>query len=182
MTQILLITGPAGVGKSTLNWEISAQLSASGLDHAAIETDELDRIFPIPSASELEDLRPGMADISEANLASIWKNYRALGCNRLVLSGVMLWVDEDQKWIRRAIPNADFIVVRLVASDKTLLNRLEKREIGSGKQGQICRTLGQANRIASFGSAGILEFLTDDKTPQELASELLNRIGWIASR
>jgi Mrp family chromosome partitioning ATPase len=67
MTKIVLITGPAGVGKSTLNWEVSAQLAAAGLRHAAIETDELDRIFPIPRASELEALRPGMTDVSEIN-------------------------------------------------------------------------------------------------------------------
>lgn len=75
MTKILLITGPAGVGKSTLSWEVSAQLTAAGLRHAAIETDELDRIFPLPSASELDDLREGMTDISETNLASLWGNY-----------------------------------------------------------------------------------------------------------
>jgi hypothetical protein len=104
MTKILLITGPAGVGKSTLSWEVSAQLAAAGLRHAAIETDELDRIFPLPSTSELEDLRPGMTDISEINLASIWGNYRALGCDRLILSGVMVFLDETRKWIGRSYP------------------------------------------------------------------------------
>jgi len=108
MTKVLLITGPAGVGKSTLNWEVSAQLTAAGLRHAAIETDELDRLFPLPFASELERLRPGMTDISEINLASIWGNYRALGCDRLLLSGVMVFIDEALKWISSAIPDAQF--------------------------------------------------------------------------
>jgi adenylylsulfate kinase-like enzyme len=42
--QLLLITGPAGVGKSTLGWEMSAQLAAAQVAHAVIETDELDRV------------------------------------------------------------------------------------------------------------------------------------------
>ncbi|MBY3193601.1 MULTISPECIES: nucleoside-triphosphatase [Rhizobium] len=46
--QIVLVTGPAGVGKSTLCWEMSAQLAAEGVAHAVIETDELDRVFPRP--------------------------------------------------------------------------------------------------------------------------------------
>jgi hypothetical protein len=167
------------VGKSTLNWEVSAQLTAAGVRHAAIETDELDRIFPLPSASELQDLRPGMTDISEVNLAAIWGNYRALGCDRLILSGVMVFLDEARKWIGRAIPNADFTVVRLLASNDVLLRRLEKREIGSGIEDQVRRTLRQANEIATLGSAGVIELQTDGKAPQELASELLNQ-DWLA--
>ena len=128
MAKILLITGPAGVGKSTLNWEVSAQLTAAGLRHAAIETDELDRIFPLPSASELEDLRAGMTDISEINLASIWGT-TALGCDRLILSGVMVFLDEAPKWIGRAIPNAEFTVIRLLASNETLLSRLKSARL-----------------------------------------------------
>jgi hypothetical protein len=182
VTEVLLITGAAGVGKSTLSWEVSAQLVAAGSRHAAIETDELDRIFPLPSVTELENLRPGMTDISEISLASIWQNYRALGCNRLILSGVMVFLDEAKKWIVRAIPDADFTVVRLVASDATLLSRLEKREIGSGIEDQLRRTLRQASHIATLGSAGVVEIRTDGWTPQELASELLDRIGWLADR
>ena len=78
-----------------------------------------------------------MTDISEVNLASIWGNYRALGCDRLILSGVMVFLDEARKWIGRAIPNADFTVVRLLASNDVLLRRLEKREIGSGIEDQV---------------------------------------------
>jgi hypothetical protein len=179
MTHILLLTGPAGVGKSTLNWAASSQLVSANVPHAAIETDELDRIFPLPSASELEDLRPGMTDISEINLASIWQNYRDLGCNRLILSGVMVFLDEAKKWIARAIPDADFTVVRLVASEDTLLKRVERREIGSGIEDQIRRTLKQARRISTLESTGVIELQTDGRTPQDMASELLGLIGWL---
>jgi AAA domain len=179
MTKILLITGPAGVGKSTLSWEVGAQLTAAGLRHAAIETDELDRIFPLPSASELEGLRAGMTDISEINLASIWRNYRALGCDRLILSGVMAFLDETRKWISRAIPNAEFTIIRLLASNETLLSRLEKREIGPGRENQVRRTLRQADQIAALRTAGVIELQTNGKAPQKLASELLNQIGWL---
>jgi broad-specificity NMP kinase len=179
LADVLLITGPAGVGKSTLNWEVSLQLASAHVRHAAIETDELDRIFPLPSSSEMEALRPGMTDISEINLAAIWQNYRALGCNRLILSGVMVSLDETKKWIARAIPDADFIVVRLLASEETLLTRLQRREVGSGAEDQIRRSLKQARRISTLESAGVIELQTDGKAPREMASELLRRIGWL---
>jgi hypothetical protein len=158
---------------------VSGQLAAAGLRHAAIETDELDRISPLPSASELEELRAGMTDISEINLASLWGNYRALGCDRLILSGVMVFLDEARKWIGRAIPNADFTIVRLLASKETLLSRLEKREIGSSIEDQARRTLRQAHQISMLGGASVIELRADGKGPPELASELLNQIGWL---
>lgn len=56
--QLLLITGPAGVGKSTLCWEMSAQLAAIEAAHAVIESDELDRVYPRPDAEALSAFGP----------------------------------------------------------------------------------------------------------------------------
>ena len=44
MTDVLVISGPAGVGKSTTAFEVSLQLQAADVDHVLIDTDELDRI------------------------------------------------------------------------------------------------------------------------------------------
>lgn len=43
---IALITGPAGVGKSTLSWDMGAQFAEASIAHAAVETDQLGRVFP----------------------------------------------------------------------------------------------------------------------------------------
>jgi len=50
---ILLITGAAGVGKSTVSWEVGEELKRRGLAHAVIDTDELDRVWPL----DLDDER-----------------------------------------------------------------------------------------------------------------------------
>ena len=178
-TRILLITGPAGVGKSTLCWEVSARLAGAGLAHAVIETDELDRVFPLPTPRELESLRPGTTDVSVINLAALWSTYRALGHSRLVMSGVMVRPEADRRWIADAIPGADIAIVRLQASDATLLSRLDRREVGSGREDQIRRSLHQAEQMAGEPPDGLILVPADDATPTDLADHVLRAIGWL---
>jgi uridine kinase len=177
-TQILLITGPAGIGKSTVCWEIGAQLADAQVAHAIIETDELDRVFPKPSPAELEKIDPGSTDVSSINLAALWSTYRALGHTRLIMSGVMLHLNFDRQWILRAIPDATIIVVRLQASESTLLARLARREVGSSHDEQIQRTLRQARRMQDQQTEGVISVSAEGKTPQELAETILSKAGW----
>lgn len=177
--EILLITGPAGVGKSTLCWEMGGLLAAAGIAHAAIETDELDRVFPKPKAEELALLAPGARDVSQLNLAALWRTYRALGHQRLLMSGVMLHVDFDKRWILAAIPDAQITVVRLHAGDETLLARLDRREQGAGRDAQIERSLRQSRRIRDEAGDGFLLIDTDGRLPAELARTVLAQSGWL---
>lgn len=179
--QLLLITGPAGVGKSTLCWELSAQLAAVQVAHAVIETDELDRVFPRPGSEELERIWPGTTDVSSINLAAIWSTYRALGHERLIMSGVMMHLDFDRRWILAAIPDARITVVRLAATEPTLLTRLAQRETGSGADAQAQRSLRQARRMAKEEAEGLIVLPTDGRTPAELAEIVLQRAGWLTS-
>jgi adenylylsulfate kinase-like enzyme len=64
--QVLLLSGPAGVGKSTLGWEIAAQLRRLGIAHVLLDSDELDRVWPL-TAAERDQL-------NQANLAAFWAN------------------------------------------------------------------------------------------------------------
>ncbi len=46
--ELLLIGGGAGVGKTTVAWEVSAVLQARGTAHCLIEGDYMDQIHPAP--------------------------------------------------------------------------------------------------------------------------------------
>lgn len=175
----MLITGPAGVGKSTLCWEMGALLAEAGIAHVAIESDELDRVFPKPGAEELAPLAPGAYDVSQLNLAALWGTYRALGHSRLIMSGVMLHVGFDRRWILAAIPEGRITVVRLRAGDGTLLERLDRRETGGGRDAQIERSLCQARRLAGEAADGFIVVETDGRTPSELASDVLGKVDWL---
>lgn len=177
-TQILLLTGPAGVGKSTLAWETQHQLSEAGIAHAIIETDELDRVFPKPTGEQLERFRPGLRDVSAANLEAIWSTYRALGHTRLIMSGVMVHLAFDRAWILDAIPDARITVVRLTTSEETLVGRLRGREVGSGAEAQIARSLRQKRRMDAQADDA-LAVPSDGRTVAELAITVLQAVGWL---
>ncbi|MCR4522087.1 MULTISPECIES: AAA family ATPase [Bosea] len=177
--EILLITGPAGVGKSTLCWEASGLLAEAGIPHAAIESDELDRVFPKPGAEELARLAPGARDVSQLNLAALWATYRALGHRRLLMSGVILHPAFDRRWILAAIPDARITIVRLRAGDEALLARLDRREQGAGREAQIERSLRQSRRMAVEAAEDYLVIDTDGQSPADLARLVLARTGWL---
>lgn len=92
--RILQIAGPAGVGKTTLGWEISVQLRRAGVSHVVLDSDELDRVWPL-SKSERDSL-------NRANLSAFWANVSALDQSRLILVGVFLRPGADGNWIARA--------------------------------------------------------------------------------
>jgi molybdopterin-guanine dinucleotide biosynthesis protein len=61
--EVLVIAGPAGVGKTTVANEVSAQLRRANVAHAVVDTDVLDDVFPVPD----EQWR-----VTEQNLAAVW--------------------------------------------------------------------------------------------------------------
>jgi hypothetical protein len=97
MADVLVISGPAGVGKSSVAFEASRQLQVAGIEHALIDTDELDHIYPVP-----DDL----PKVTEQNLMATWRTFSARGAQRLILVGVYLVRPSELGWIARAVPNA----------------------------------------------------------------------------
>jgi hypothetical protein len=95
------------------------------------------------------------------------------------MSGVMLHVAFDKRWILAAIPDAQITVVRLRAGEEALLERLDRRETGAGRDAQIERSLRQARRLMGEATDGLVIVETDGRTPAELAGEVLAKANWL---
>jgi hypothetical protein len=170
-TEVVLICGPAGVGKSSAAIEVSERLQREGLAHALIDTDELDRVFPVP---------PDLARVTERNLAFMWEGFFERGIRRLILVGVWLDRDSELSWIRRAVPDARLTVVRLVASEATLVDRVRRREIGSGFEAQLGRTRKQLLALEQDPPTEAAILATDGASIGEIGDRILDRSGWMA--
>lgn len=167
---VLLLSGPAGIGKSTLSWEIAAQLRQCDIPHVVLDSDELDRAWPMSRAQQ--------EALNRANLSAFWANASALGHCRLVLAGVFLDSADALAWITEAIPAALVTRIVLDASDDELERRVRVREVGSGVDEQLARTLAQARRFRrrNTGSPDVLD--TTGVAVTELARQVIQRAGW----
>lgn len=172
---VLLITGPVGVGKSSVLSEMEDLLRAAGVRFAAVELDGLSHCHP-PTPDD-DRFR---TKLTFRNLAAIWRSFRAAGAARLIVSRVLESRRELVRY-RRAIPGADVTVVRLRASVPTLRERAKRREIGLGRAWHLRRAveLARAMDLARVEDA-LVE--TDGRTVNAIAREILDRTGWLPAR
>ena len=169
MIEIVVIAGPAGVGKTTVANELSVQLQGDGVRHAVVDTDALDDIFPVP-----ED----QWRLTERHLAFVWQSYRELGISRLILTGVYLHDPKELAWITRATSPDRVTLIRLDASEDTLACRVRGREIGSAYTDQLTRTRHQAVDLRTTGDQRAIVSRTDDRSVVEIALEIRNALDW----
>jgi hypothetical protein len=167
--EVVLIAGPAGVGKTTVAHEVSLQLRTAGVPHAVIDTDGLDDVFPVAG----DQWR-----LTEHNLANVWSSFRTRGVERLLLTGVYLHRPDELAWITRATGADRAVLVELAAPDAVLRERIDRREIGSGRESQQERTAAQARRLAAERSPVAMLVQTGGRSVPAIAAEIVALLGW----
>ena len=119
-TPVLWLCGPSGVGKSTVGWELSAQLNAAGISTAYLDLDQIGLCYPAPA----ED--PDNHRIKVRNLAEMWPVYRAAGAQCLVLSGGVV-TPELVRAYAEPLQGAELTLCRLRVGHDALRARIEHR-------------------------------------------------------
>ncbi|TDC24061.1 hypothetical protein E1265_10965 [Streptomyces sp. 8K308] len=170
--ELLLIGGGAGVGKTTVAWEVSAVLRAKGTAHCLIEGDYMDQIHPAP----VDD--PHRTAITERNTAAIWSNYAALGQHRLIYTNTVSILEEPM--IRRAMGGGEIRATRilLTARETTVRERLAQREIGSQLDAHIESSLRNARNLSEEAPAGTIRVATDGRSVHDIALDVLQAAAW----
>ncbi|MCA9836408.1 MAG: AAA family ATPase [Trueperaceae bacterium] len=121
MLPVIVITGPVGVGKSTVARALSEKLEHQNISHALIDMDWLRWLYPAKPEDRFR------VKLGHKNLACLAENYRAEGAKLLLLADV-LESSEDYRAYLEAIPAARLTVVRLKADIATIHKRLRDRE------------------------------------------------------
>jgi hypothetical protein len=166
---VLALSGPVGVGKTTVLYEVHDLLAGLGVPHACIERDTLACSWP-PRGYFNEDT-------AQENLAAVWANFRAAGAERLVIAGVVER-PEDLEGYRHAIPGARITVCRLTASEATRFARLREREQGAGLAWHLERTV-ELERILDAGRLEDYAVANEGRPLREIALDVLRGAGWM---
>ncbi|MES5820132.1 hypothetical protein [Streptomyces sp. RG80] len=171
--EVLLIGGRAGVGKTSVGWEVSAQLRAVGVGHAVVDGDFMGQLHPAPEDD------PHRAAVAERNLTAVWGNYAELGCRRLVYTNTVSVLAETEGTFRRAMGEGVRIVrVLLTATDETAEQRLTGRELGSELEQELRGSARKARLLDAQAPADTLRVVTDGRTVIDIAAEVVAATGW----
>jgi chloramphenicol 3-O-phosphotransferase len=169
MIPVAVVTGPVGVGKSTVLQEADALLVEAGIKHATVELEDIARSWLGPAER-------GNAEIAYRNQASVWANYAAAGADRLLL-GLLLEQRSELASVYEAIPAADITVVRLHAPLPLIEERLRKREI-TIPDAEVSAARWWSARLEG---SSVADFDVDNsrRRPREVAADMLQRLGWL---
>jgi adenylylsulfate kinase len=172
--RVIVITGPVGVGKTSVGAAASAILSGEGVPHAFIDVDALRWCHPSPEDD------PFHVALGLRNLAAVWRSYREAGARRLLLADVVEAQAEQIAAYRAALETENVLVVRLVASIPSLHRRLECRETGASLEWHRNRAI-ELQELMERRAIGDIVIETDERAVTEVAREMLVRAGWIES-
>jgi gluconate kinase len=170
-SKVLFIGGRAGVGKSSVGYEIHAQLSTARVRHCLIEGDNLDMAWPVPHEHGLT--------LTEQNLAVMWANYRAAGYERMIYTNTASVLERVLSELTSVMGDSPQVTaVLLTCDDQTARERLAQREIGSELVSHIGRSDLMARRVAKRAPAWVHRVATDNRAIADIAAEIITLTGW----
>jgi hypothetical protein len=162
----IFITGPVGVGKTTVASDVSWIAEAAGIPHGGIDVDGLTWMHPSPPSSVAYD-----------NVGAVWNSYRLAGARHLILAQV-IYSRDDLNGFQEAIPGSEMQVFRLRAGLETLLARVAERERGG--PGEAIHRRQAEELFHQMEQARVEDHLieTDGRSASEIASEIFALSGW----
>jgi DNA polymerase III delta prime subunit len=170
-SELLIIGGRSGVGKTTAAIALHELLKADGVHHAVIEGDYLDLAEPAPHLAHPN------ARLAERNLMAMWANYRELGYRRLVFTNTVAVLYAAD--LAEAMGDDPRVVpVLLRAEDSSTRARLGGRNTERDLAATMAASSQSAARLDAAAPAGVHRLDTDGLLPPDIAQQIRGLVGW----
>jgi hypothetical protein len=161
--RVLVVTGPVGVGKTAVSWEIAEVLEEGDIPYGFFDPDAV-HFHPRPA-----DDRFGYR-VSLAALDAAWP---LMEVDRLIVPMVV-----ERRDLLDHFSGSDVTVVRLTAPASVIEQRIRAREIGAGLEWHLARAV---ELDAHWRDHPVEDFAVENagRTVREVAVEVLARSGWL---
>jgi hypothetical protein len=171
-SKVAVIGGPSGVGKTSVGFEMHAQLRANDVAHCVIDGDFLDLAHPTPWEHGL----------AERNLSAMWANYQALGYNRLIYTNTVSVLPTVMDPLLQALGrDVEAVAFLLTCTEVTARKRLSHREKGSELDRHIESSAQMAATLETDCPTTVHRVPTDARTIRSVAAGVIRLTGWIPS-
>jgi hypothetical protein len=168
--EVLLIGGPAGVGKSSVGWEVSVQLNRLQVAHWHLDGDMLDAAWPRP-----EDDQDGKR-MTVNTMRAMAGVFAAEGYTRCVYVQTASVIDAHL--VTEALGKVRLSGVLLTASEATRIDRLASREIGTDFDRHLASTRRMAELLERKSPDWVVRVGTDQRTVAMIAEDVIKESGW----
>jgi hypothetical protein len=162
--QVALITGPAGVGKSTIGFRLYQRCLQAGLTAGYVDLGQIGLVRPADAGD------PGHQRLRARNLAAIWRNYRAAGATHLVATGA-IGSPADLGRYAREMQGAGVTLIRLRAGSDELRRRILSRGAGGSWPEP-------GDRLLDRTDGGGVPIDTTGRSPGESAGLIAGVLRW----
>lgn len=164
--KVLLVSGPVGVGKSSVADTISAKLTKLGVPNALIDFDHMHYAYPRPEHD------PFHTKLGLKNLASIYPNYLEVGVKYFIIP-VLVEDNRDIVNMQNAMPNTEIFIVGLTASMANIHKRIKGRKLGGSLEWHLKRAVVINQKLLNSKLENTL-IDTDEKSIDKIADTAIN--------
>ncbi len=165
-TEVLLLHGSPGSGKTTLSAAVAEQLRQADQAHAVIDLDQLSLIYPDQDRS-----------FSHRNLKVIWPNYTVVPDLKVIIPTVIVDAADYQSLID-AIPAAKVMICELTAPESILKDRVTAREPNAYWQERLRKWVDVYHQRDESQAFGDFQVTTHDRSIDETAKEIIRKANW----
>jgi hypothetical protein len=116
--------------------------------------------------------------LTHRHLTALYEQFVIAGLRRLLLAEAVE-TRAELRALREAMPGADLVVCRLLASFETMERRLRVREPGLN-QSRFVNRARELDRALDAAAVENFTLVNDGRQVTDVARELLTRAGWLA--